>query len=299
MAERGRNDLTLVGMTLPGGNGNRTHALVAKTRDDNLTLRLKPLSQKVYGLPRSEGFRASRHADREDVKIPNPKPFTGDPKKARVFRVQATAKTKSPKYNTKEIKTRYVTNLLRERAADWFVNYASLDGTYQFKTLKVFWQQFQTQFVDQDPAGTAMTRIFDVKQGARDVQAYLSEMYPLLIECKIGFKATGEMFIRGLSADNQSVQFFSTIAHDTDEDEDENNDDETKIQDYRRKVGQILRRVETSMRRKNLLQTIMQSTPRAAATTTLRATACKDPTRRPRAGPGSRLAWPTPIMRLD
>ncbi|KAI9783463.1 MAG: hypothetical protein M1816_001345, partial [Peltula sp. TS41687] len=55
MAERGRNDLTLVGMTLPGGNGNPTHALVAKTRDHNLTSRLKPLSQKVYGLPRPNG----------------------------------------------------------------------------------------------------------------------------------------------------------------------------------------------------------------------------------------------------
>ncbi|KAI9777277.1 MAG: hypothetical protein M1816_004813, partial [Peltula sp. TS41687] len=53
------------------------------------------------------GTGASRHADREDIKIPDPKPFTGDPKKAQVFRVQvfrvqATARTKSPKYNTEE-----------------------------------------------------------------------------------------------------------------------------------------------------------------------------------------------------
>ncbi|KAI9781332.1 MAG: hypothetical protein M1816_002400, partial [Peltula sp. TS41687] len=131
------------------------------------------------------GTGASRHVDREDVKIPDPEPFTGDPKKARFFKVQATAKTKSPKYNAEEIKIRYVTNLLRDRAANWFVNYASLDGTYQFKTLKEFWQQFETQFVDQDPAGTAMSKIFDIKQGTRGVQAYLSEMYSLLVESKI------------------------------------------------------------------------------------------------------------------
>ncbi|KAI9778643.1 MAG: hypothetical protein M1816_004006 [Peltula sp. TS41687] len=42
------------------------------------------------------GTGASRHADKEDVKIPDPERFTGDPKKARVFKVQATAMTKSP-----------------------------------------------------------------------------------------------------------------------------------------------------------------------------------------------------------
>ncbi|KAI9777737.1 MAG: hypothetical protein M1816_004600 [Peltula sp. TS41687] len=66
-------DEVLLPYVKPGGNGNRTHALVAKTRDDNLTSRLKPLSQKVYGLPRSEGFQGADCWSIVDETRPEPK----------------------------------------------------------------------------------------------------------------------------------------------------------------------------------------------------------------------------------
>lgn len=149
---------------------------------------------------------------------------------------------------------------MRDSTAQWLLNYINESDDYQFKNYKEFWSHFDTQFVDQDLDGTAMTKVFNVKQGNRDTQSYLSELYPLLVKSKVGFKAAKEILIRGLSPENQKVLFYTTIEDDDDEDdEDDNEDNNANILNYRQRVGKVLRKAETSFQKKSLLHAIVQT----------------------------------------
>lgn len=95
----------------------------------------------------------------DDLKIPNPEPFKGETKKAKVFLLQLSSRIQAAArlIGNDTAKVALVTLLLHDEAANWALGYQNDDGTgYTWANYTAFVKDFKAQFIDPNLVGSAL-----------------------------------------------------------------------------------------------------------------------------------------------